>query len=404
MHKQATALNGDMALLSVQRAIAELRHGHAICVRDAPDSGFVCADIDTLRPGLFAALGRGRRLLLVITHQRARALGLAEGSAGPLAFELPPDLSLEQLQDIAATEPLRAMTAAAAAAASGHPRARFVPVNCPRAAAAAVAIAKAGRLLPALIGCERSVREDPFAADPSVLVVDATHALGYADAVGREIERVSEARVPLESEDDCRLVLFRAAHGDEEHVAVLVGTPEAGAPVPVRLHSACLTGDLLGSLRCDCGEQLRTAVERIAGLGGGVLLYLSQEGRGIGLANKLRAYALQDTGLDTLDADRYLGFRADERRYQAAAAILKALGLTHIRLLTNSPHKLAALRDEGIDVVERLPLLGTVNPHNERYLRTKRERAGHMIDEQADLVEEEKLDEPAPSPQRAASA
>jgi GTP cyclohydrolase II len=148
--------------------------------------------------------------------------------------------------------------------------------------------------------------------------------------------------------------------------------------VPVRLHSACLTGDLLGSLRCDCGEQLRTAVQRIAALGGGVLLYLDQEGRGIGLPNKLRAYVLQDGGLDTVDADRHLGFLADERSYDVAAALLTELGYKRIRLLTNNPQKINSLRDHGIEVVGRVPLVTTSNSHNERYLRAKHERAGHL--------------------------
>ena len=151
----------------------------------------------------------------------------------------------------------------------------------------------------------------------------------------------------------------------------------------MRLHSACLTGDLLGSLRCDCGEQLRTAVTRIGALGGGVLLYLDQEGRGIGLPNKLRAYVLQDGGLDTVDADQHLGFLADERSYDVAAALLTELGYKRIRLLTNNPQKINSLRDHGIEVVGRLPLVTMSNRHNERYLRAKHERAGPLTTSRA---------------------
>src|SRR5690606_24980774 len=164
------------------------------------------------------------------------------------------------------------------------------------------------------------------------------------------LERMSQSRVPLSEAIDCELALFRDEHGLGEHVAVLIGKPDLDDVVPVRLHSACLTGDLLGSLRCDCGDQLRTAVGRIAELGGGVLLYLDQEGRGIGLANKLRAYALQDSGLDTIDADRHLGFLSDERSYEVAAALLQELGIARIRLLTNNPQKIEALRAHGIEV------------------------------------------------------
>ena len=147
--------------------------------------------------------------------------------------------------------------------------------------------------------------------------------------------------------------------------------------MPVRLHSSCLTGDLLGSLRCDCGDQLRRAVDHLAEVGG-VLLYLSQEGRGTGLANKLRAYRLQDGGLDTIEADHHLGFRGDERDFAIAVAMLRALCIERITLLTNNPSKIAALRRSGIEVAGRLQLIAPVNRHNSRYLRTKRERGGHL--------------------------
>jgi GTP cyclohydrolase II len=195
------------------------------------------------------------------------------------------------------------------------------------------------------------------------------------------VQLVSRARVPLADAVDSEIALFRDEHGLAEHVAVIIGKFDQKNTVPVRLHSACLTGDLLGSLRCDCGEQLRTAVARIAALGGGVLLYLDQEGRGIGLPNKLRAYALQDEGLDTVDADQHLGFLADERTYEVAAALLAELGLERITLLTNNPQKISALRDHGIEIVGRQSLVTTSNAHNERYLKAKTERAGHLAEE-----------------------
>jgi GTP cyclohydrolase II len=198
------------------------------------------------------------------------------------------------------------------------------------------------------------------------------------------LELVSRARVPLAEAVDCEIAVFREAHDLAEHVAVLIGRPNLTEPVPVRLHSACLTGDLLGSLRCDCGEQLRTAVARIASLGGGALLYLAQEGRGIGLPNKLRAYVLQDAGLDTVDADQHLGFLADERRYDVAAALLLELGIARVELMTNNPQKIVALREHGIDVVGRISLVATTNTHNERYLRAKLERAGHLAEDAVD--------------------
>ena len=184
--------------------------------------------------------------------------------------------------------------------------------------------------------------------------------------------------MPIAACDECTLVLFREPHGDTEHVAIVVGEPDLTLPVPVRVHSACLTGDLLGSRRCDCGDQLRLGIERLAETGG-VLLYLSQEGRGTGLANKLRAYRLQDAGLDTIDADRHLGFSADERDFGPAVAMLKQLGISRIQLLTNNPHKVDFIRRAGLDVVDRVALLAPVNAFNARYVQTKHERAGHFV-------------------------
>ena len=172
--------------------------------------------------------------------------------------------------------------------------------------------------------------------------------------------------------------------GSREHLAVVIGEPEAADGIPVRLHSACLTGDVFGSLRCDCGEQLRQSVAALSALGGGVLLYLGQEGRGIGLANKLRAYALQDGGRDTIDADLQLGFEPDERRYTVASAMLLAMGYPRIRLMTNNPDKIEALQRTGITIVERLPLLALVTPQNQRYMDAKRTRARHLLDPIAD--------------------
>jgi GTP cyclohydrolase II len=206
---------------------------------------------------------------------------------------------------------------------------------------------------------------------------DLIAATGSEPGAATELIRVSDARIPIAACDACTLVLFREPHGDAEHVAIVVGQPDLSRPVHVRLHSACLTGDLLGSRRCDCGDQLRLGIERLAETGG-VLLYLSQEGRGTGLANKLRAYRLQDAGLDTIDADRYLGFSADERDFGPAVAMLKQLGISRIQLLTNNPHKIDSLRRGGLDVVARVALLAPVNPCNARYVQTKHERAGHF--------------------------
>jgi GTP cyclohydrolase II len=190
---------------------------------------------------------------------------------------------------------------------------------------------------------------------------------------------VAEARVPLAGAERTHVVAFRPTDGGQEHLAIVVGEPPPGEPALVRLHSECFTGDLLGSLRCDCGDQLRGAVDEIARAGRGILLYLAQEGRGIGLVNKLRAYRLQDADADTVDANEMLGYDADERIYLPAAEMLRQLGFTRVRLMTNNPAKVDDLARSGIVVVERVPHAFPANGHNEFYLATKRRRSGHLL-------------------------
>jgi GTP cyclohydrolase II len=197
-------------------------------------------------------------------------------------------------------------------------------------------------------------------------------------AAPARLQIAARARLPVEARTDAEIVAFRSPEDPREHVALIFGTPDGTAPV-VRLHSECLTGDVLGSLKCDCGPQLHGALHEIADAGWGVLLYLRQEGRGIGLINKLRAYQLQDQGFDTVDANVRLGFAIDARDFGVAARMLNLLGIKQVRLLTNNPAKVAGLEAEGVAVVERLPLSLPSNPHNERYLATKRDRTGHDL-------------------------
>ncbi|CAM3558595.1 GTP cyclohydrolase II [Halomonas lysinitropha] len=250
---------------------------------------------------------------------------------------------------------------------------------------AALALMRRSLLIPAALVARVSEAQRPAVdarlEEGSWLAVRADQAEQCLEGGMGMLKRVSEARIPLADAFDCRFILFREPDGLREHVAVVIGEPGNGdAAVPLRLHSACLTGDLFASLRCDCGEQLRNAVADIQALGGGVLLYLAQEGRGIGLANKLRAYTLQDSGLDTLDADQVLGFGEDERHYGVAVDILDALDIRRVQLLTNNPGKVSALAEGGIEVVERQALYGSLNDQNRRYLSAKSERAGHLLD------------------------
>lgn len=190
---------------------------------------------------------------------------------------------------------------------------------------------------------------------------------------------VSRARVPLRHSENAKLSVFRPQDGGEEHYVIEIGPGHREEPVLCRLHSACFTGDLLGSLKCDCGPQLNAALQQMGQEDSGVLLYLNQEGRGIGLANKMRAYDLQDQGFDTVDANHRLGFEDDERDFRIGAALLKQVGVDHIRLMTNNPGKIDRMRDEGITVTERVPLKVGHTQHNTHYLRTKAERSGHML-------------------------
>ncbi len=241
-------------------------------------------------------------------------------------------------------------------------------------AAAAIALAKQAALLPAVYAV-------PIAAAAPVAAAPAAAVLALPARAAR-VTISSRARLPLAQAEMTEVVAFRPDDGGPEHLALVIGDPLAlgnAAPVLVRLHSACLTGDVLGSLKCDCGPQLQAALAAIAANpGGGILLYLQQEGRGIGLLNKLRAYALQDQGFDTVDANTRLGFEPDERDFTLAAAMLQQLGVTDVALLTNNPLKVAGLAAHGLRVT-RVEHSMKPNPHNIAYLGTKRDRQGHLL-------------------------
>jgi GTP cyclohydrolase II len=204
---------------------------------------------------------------------------------------------------------------------------------------------------------------------------------GYRVARAKSLSIVGRAPVPLDGAPDTEFVVFRGGEGLRDQVAVIIGKPDFSGPVTVRLHSACLTGDLFGSLKCDCGDQLRHAARFMAQNGGGVLLYIDQEGRGNGLSNKIRAYELQARGYDTYDADAVLGFDHDQRRFDFAAEMLRKLGVARVRVMTNNPVKIAALEKAGIEVVSDQRILGRKTVHNLRYLASKRDRSGHLLEQ-----------------------
>jgi len=241
----------------------------------------------------------------------------------------------------------------------------------------AIALVKSARLLPAaiLVPVEYAVQ---FAADHGLTTIAQAAATPLLNE-NSPLHPVAAARLPVEASEAGRLHIFRPEDGNEEHYAIEIGRPDRDRPVLARLHSACFTGDVLGSLKCDCGPQLRGALAQMGSEGAGVLLYLNQEGRGIGLANKMRAYSLQDQGFDTVEANHRLGFEDDERDFRLGSDILRRLGFSQVRLLTNNPKKIAMMENTGIQVAERVPLQVGENAFNSVYLATKAAKSGHIL-------------------------
>jgi len=345
---------------AVERAIAALRTGRAVRI-DAPDP-LTIVSIETATPELLGLLDPKSEAPLLLSGLRAAALSLSNerDAADPrqpvlVAREewLDPDAALtlaDPAQDFARgpVGPLKPLQ-----------------LDAPEAAEAALKLTRAAGLLPALWLVDA---ETAFTVEIDQL---------SDEALRPEVTLLARARLPLEDMPDTQIFAFRGSDDGQDHVALLVGA-FGGKPPMVRLHSECLTGDVFGSLKCDCGPQLKEALRLIASAGGGVLLYLRQEGRGIGLANKLRAYGLQDRGLDTVDANLRLGFADDERDYAHAGAILRKLGIGEVRLLTNNPRKVEALESEGVKVVERVAHHMPANPHNADYLAVKKAKSGHL--------------------------
>jgi GTP cyclohydrolase II len=339
----------------VARAVDALRAGRLVRLNDRGSHSMLAAETATAN-----SLKRFKPAWLVLSHARARTLKIRLYTPEVVALPLKgmdPDM-IRAVADptVDLDMPLKGPFTA-------------IRRKLPAAFAASVKLAKLAGLLPAAIVSRGTLRggADIFTADISA----------YESQAAESLFIVTRARVPLLGAEDTELVAFRAGSGAPENFAVVIGRPTS--PVLTRLHSECFTGDLLGSLKCDCGEQLRGAVATIAKAGSGVLLYLAQEGRGIGLINKLRAYRLQDQGFDTMEANERLGFEADERVYAVAAKMLQLLGFKAVRLLTNNPDKVTGLNAAGITVVERVPHAFPSNRHNEFYLRTKAEKAGHFL-------------------------
>jgi len=366
----ASQVDGGPALAN---AVTALRRGEPVLIRDNQISVVaVAAELATEEHLLRLRAISQAPARIVLTRRRAVALGLAprENLAGALTIAVSPEMPAAVIRNLA--DP-------GASLGVEPPGLGPAPVAAKGGALAAVGLAKLASLLPAALVMRLGKNEVPLLARRGDVIMVEAETVFRRSAATAGLERVAEARVPLADAEDACLIAFRPRDGGLEHLAILIGAPDPSAPVLVRLHSECFTGDLLASLRCDCGDQLRGGIAAIARAGGGLLLYLAQEGRGIGLVNKLRAYRLQDAGFDTLDANEQLGFDADERVYLPAAEMLRQLGYSIVRLLTNNPEKVVALERYGIRVVERVPHVFPSNGHNERYLRTKATRSGHFL-------------------------
>ncbi|MFD1479700.1 GTP cyclohydrolase II [Paracoccus nototheniae] len=349
----------------VARMVGDLRLGLPVVLTGSGPAALIYP-VETLSPERYAALGAHHDL--VVTARRAEALRHRPHEGEVALLPVPPGARLDWIQALA--DPSRRMPARDAVPQAPHQ----TPTTLHRAA---IRLVKAAELLPAAL----------IVTGPDVIGTALGHDLGILPAddvltqlmAPRDPRPVSNARVPMLAARNGRLHVFRNPDGGAEHYVVEVGQPDRSKPVLVRLHSACFTGDVLGSLKCDCGPQLQAALAAMEAEGSGVLLYLNQEGRGIGLANKMRAYSLQDQGMDTVEANHRLGFEDDERDFRTGAALLRQMGIAQVRLMTNNPAKIARLDSEGIEVVERVALTVGRGPENTRYLDTKARKSGHLL-------------------------
>ncbi len=341
------------------RARGDLRLGLPVVLADGPARALVIA-VEVMTEARLAALRAAGTPVLALTAWRARTLRARVYDGDIARIAVPPGETLGWLRALADPEgDLR------------HPmKGPLATLRDGRAdlARAAVRLAKSAHLLPAALVVEGVADTPGLTAVPLAAVADDPSSL----------HPVIAARLPMQAAGAGRVHVFRPADGGDEHYAIEVGRPDRTGPVLVRLHSACFTGDVLGSLKCDCGPQLHAALARMGAEGAGILLYLNQEGRGIGLANKMRAYALQDQGFDTVEANHRLGFEDDERDFRTGAALLRQMGVAQVRLMTNNPRKIGVMEGCGIAVTERVPLHAGETPENRAYLATKIAKSGHL--------------------------
>ena len=369
--KELVATEPVAALINVDRAAYELRRGRLARIVDESGNTVLAVGAEMVTEATISQLTAigGVTPDVAITHHRAKTLKVRLYTEDIVLVPLKSWLTADMARSVA--DPTSDLS---------HPlRGPFTAKRDPVTAAsiAAVQLAKIARLLPAVVLVP--LPEEDKNHTYSIVSANAQDIMEYELANGGTLRQVTAARVPLEDAEDTQILAFRSPEGGREHLAIVVGQPATDKPVLARLHSECFTGDFVGSLKCDCGQQLRGAIAQISEEGAGILLYLRQEGRGIGLINKLRAYALQDQGYDTVEANERLGFESDERVFLPAASILQQLGYNKVRLMTNNPDKVAALENYGIEVLERVQHKFPSNDHNEFYLSIKKEKSGHLL-------------------------
>ena len=361
MTRRPPRLLEDFDHLSVERALAELRAGRPVIISDGDRAGLVVS-AEAISDELALALGEiaQGQAHLVLPAARLARLGVERQTPGSIAL---PRIDPERMAALALKVDAKADAPIGATSVIDR---------------AGLELASLALLIPAVLVLPLTTQT---LAGEALQTVRAEAIEHYRRGSAAKLAIVSRAPVPLEGAEKTEFVVFRGGEGMRDQVAIIVGTPDLTGPVATRLHSACLTGDLFGSLKCDCGDQLRDTVKYMSENGGGVLLYLDQEGRGNGIANKIRAYALQTTGFDTYEADSVLGLGMDQRGFDFAADMLRQLGVSRITLLTNNPEKIAAMRRAGIEVTASRRIFGRETADNVHYIATKRDRAGHLVEE-----------------------
>lgn len=373
MTTETSKIHQKKSLRLVDRAMADLRRGLAVVITSKEQDVLVLstemafdAEVEAME-----ALS-GNKASLAVTSHRANILHIKPTGDKTIRIRIEDWMDAPLMRALAdATHDLDQPFRGPFTRLKGH---------VSEAYHGSIKLSKLARLLPSAIVCELDAGTgEALAKQHDLMAVSSDEIFNYDEFSAFQLHPVAGAWVPLQGSENTHIQSFRPIDGGIEHLAILIGDPNRHEPVLARLHSECFTGDLIGSLKCDCGEQLRGAIKAIADEGSGVILYLAQEGRGIGLINKFRAYKLQKDGFDTIDSNERLGFDADERVFRPAAEMLRHLGFDQVRLMTNNPEKVEGLERCGISITERVTHKFPSNSHNELYLATKRKKSGHYL-------------------------